>query len=584
VLLGRLTYNVLHGRVAHTGESPTFAKTPSKYSSYTMPPQQRQLHPSKEAQIQLALSAIQQDATLSIRRAAAIYGVPRKTLGDRRAGRPSRADIMPNSRKLDKNEEKVIVEHILELDARGFPPRLAAVADMANSLRLERNLGPIGTNWPSTFVKRQDELKTRFNRKYDYKRALCEDSGLIQDWFERVANIKAKYGIQDDDSYNFDEAGFMMGQITTQVVVTASERRGRPKLVQPGNREWATLIQGINAKGWAIPPFIILKARRHLSSWYELGDIPHEWIIAISENGWTNNKLGLEWLKHFHEHTKKKVVGSYRLLIIDGHESHDSLEFQHYCKEKRIITLCMPPHSSHLLQPLDVGCFGPLKKAYGRQVEKLMRNHITHITKLEFLPCFKQAFDAAITSSNIQGGFQGAGLVPFAPDQVISCLDVKLRTPSPPLPNNDPWQSQTPSNALELGSQSTLVKSRIQMHADSSPTSIVEAFEKVSKGAAIIAHKLVLAQREIAELKAANEAATRRKSYKRKQIQEEGPLTINNGARLSALQEFGARKDRKKAKKQVRVEVGEQSQRRCGRCQTAGHNARTCKKAVEVVS
>jgi hypothetical protein len=68
-----------------------------------------------------------------------------------------------------------------------------------------------------------------------------------------------------------------------------------------------------------------------------------------------------------------------------------------------------------------------------------MRNWITYITKLEFLPCFKRAFDAAITPSNIQGGFRGAGLVLFNPEQVIIALDVQLRTPSPPLPNNEPW-------------------------------------------------------------------------------------------------------------------------------------------------
>jgi hypothetical protein len=62
------------------------------------------------------------------------------------------------------------------------------------------------------------------------------------------------------------------------------------------------------------------------------------------------------------------------------------------------------------------------------------------------------------------------------------------------------------------------MKARIQRYIDSSLTSIVEAFKKVLKGAAIIAHKLVLAQREIAELKAVNEAATRRKSHKRKRV------------------------------------------------------------------
>ncbi|KAH5799443.1 hypothetical protein HBI96_160390 [Parastagonospora nodorum] len=418
---------------------------------------------------------------------------------------------------------------------------------MANSLRAERSLGQVSSNWPSTFVKRRPKLQTKFNRKYDYKRALCEDP----------ENMKAKHSILNNDMYNFNESGFIIGQILTRAVVTASERRGRPKTVQQGNREWTTVIQGVNATGWAIPPFIIFKGRHHLSAWYKEEDLPHNWVIAVSKNGWTTNKLGLQ-----------RVTGAYRLLIIDGHESHDSLEFQQYCKDNKIITICMPPHSSHLLQPLDVGCFAPLKKAYGRQAEELMRNRITHITKLEFLPCFKRAFDAAITPSNIQGGFRGAGLVLFNPERVILALN----------------QLQTPSNTLELGSQSTLVKARIQRHVDSSPTSIVEAFEKVSKGAAIIAHKLVLAQKEIAELRAANKAATRRKSHKRKRVQEEGTLTVEDGLRRTTLKEFGARSDGKKAKKQVRAGAGEPSQRRCGRCNETGHNARTCKKAVEVDS
>ena len=72
------------------------------------------------------------------------------------------------------------------------------------------------------------------------------------------------------------------------------------------------------------------------------------------------------------------------------------------------------------------------------------------------------------------------------------------------------------------------MKTRIQRHIDSSPTSIVKAFEKVSKGAAIIAHKLVLAQREIAELQAANKAATQQKLHKRKQVQKEGTLIVKD--------------------------------------------------------
>jgi hypothetical protein len=77
---------------------------------------------------------------------------------------------------------------------------------------------------------------------------------------------KATYGISDNDTYNFNETGFIMGKISSQLVVTGSERRGRPKGIQPGNREWVTVIQGINATRWAIPPFIIFAGINHLSA------------------------------------------------------------------------------------------------------------------------------------------------------------------------------------------------------------------------------------------------------------------------------------------------------------------------------
>jgi hypothetical protein len=138
------------------------------------------MEPSNERQIQNALQALKQDATLSLRRAAAIYNVSRATLSDRRAGRPSQADYRPKLMNLTKTEEGVVIKYILELISRGFPPRLAAVADMANSLRAERNLGQVSLNWPSTWVKSRYKFIMKFNRKYNYKRALCEDPEVIK--------------------------------------------------------------------------------------------------------------------------------------------------------------------------------------------------------------------------------------------------------------------------------------------------------------------------------------------------------------------------------------------------------------------
>jgi hypothetical protein len=52
-----------------------------------------------------------------------------------------------------------------------------------------------------------------------------------------VKNTKAKYGILDEDTHNFDETGFMMGMISAQMVFTGSEKRSNPKKIQPGNHD-----------------------------------------------------------------------------------------------------------------------------------------------------------------------------------------------------------------------------------------------------------------------------------------------------------------------------------------------------------
>ena len=100
--------------------------------------------PSKEARLILALKALQNNKNLSLRDVAKIYNVSRTTLTQRRNGRTARRDLPANSRQLTDSEEKAIVQYILELDTRAFPPRLCSVEDMANQLLRVRNEPPIG--------------------------------------------------------------------------------------------------------------------------------------------------------------------------------------------------------------------------------------------------------------------------------------------------------------------------------------------------------------------------------------------------------------------------------------------------------
>ena len=539
---------------------------------------------SYEARVILALKAIKNDTNLSIRAAAKIYNVTASTIRNRRDGRPARCDTTANSKKLTESEENAIIQYVTELSTRSFPPRLRGVEEMANQLLRVRDAPPVGKLWAHNFVKRQPELCTRWSRKYDYQRARCEDPKLIGNWFALVQNIKAKYGILDDDSYNFDETGFIMGMIFAGMVVTTSDGRTRAKLAQPGNREWSTVIQGVNARGWAIPPFIILAAQHYLANWYQECDLPADWRIATTDNGWTTNEVGLDWIKHFDYHTAPRTKGTYRLLILDGHESHHSTEFELYCQQHNIITICMPAHSSHLLQPLDVGCFGPLKQAYGRQVEDLMRMHITHISKLEFLCAFREAFFSSITEKNIQGGFAGAGLVPYDPQRVLSKLDVRLRTPTPPatLPEiRQPWVSKTPQNAYEASSQSEHIKNRISTHQNSSPTSMLAALDQFAKGATAIMHRVALLEAETSTLRKANEALSKRRRAKKTRVRLGGSLSVQDAQDLL---------DQKDLDEQIKKEERQSGSRggrartmapRCSNCGRAGHNIRTCQNTTE---
>ena len=174
---------------------------------------------TQEARIILAIEAIRTSKKLSRRSAAKLYKVPYATLSDRMAGRASRCELKANCHKLTKVEEEVIIQYILDLDTRGFAPRLGGVEDMANYI-LESHRGRhVGKNWAQRFVQQCPELKTRFNRVYDFQRALCEDPELIGAWFRLVENMQAKYRIQDYDFYNFDETSFIIGVICPIIVV-----------------------------------------------------------------------------------------------------------------------------------------------------------------------------------------------------------------------------------------------------------------------------------------------------------------------------------------------------------------------------
>jgi len=234
----------------------------------------------------------------------------------------------------------------------------------------------------------------------------------------------------------------------------------------------------------------------------------------------------------------------------------------------------MPPHSSHLLQPLDVGCFSVLKRSYGRLVEQKMGLGVNHIDKQEFLPLYQQARSEALHARNIRSGFTAAGLVPYDPDRVLSLLQAQLQTPSPPKqpPQQQAWVAETPHNITELQNQTILLKQYLKRRTQSPPSPTELALNQLVKGCQVAMHSAIFLAHENERLRTENQRQKRKKAQKRSYLAKGGVLT---GAEAQSLIET-ERISRTEAEARDRGEVRQRALLKCSVCQSLEHNARTC--------
>ena len=195
------------------------------------------------------------------------------------------------------------------------------------------------------------------------------------------------------------------------------------------NREWITLIGCICADGTFIPPCVIYcaKSGNLQDSWlHDFDPEEHTCHFASSEKGWTNDKLGLKWLEIFDRYTREKARRGrdWRVLWVDGHGSHLGIEFLSWCIDHRIHVALYPSHSTHRLQPLDIGLFSPLASYYSTNLSNLIAatNGLLPIGKREFFALFWPAFQKAFSEKNIKHAWANAGLWPWDPDSVLEPL------------------------------------------------------------------------------------------------------------------------------------------------------------------
>lgn len=552
------------------------------------PPKQPQ-RPSYEGDILLAIQALNSGRVKTPEEAARLFEVSPRTLVARINGIPARADTKRSVEKMTRAQEEELAKALIELDERGFGATRQLVEEMANSILAENDKPPVGKNWVYRFIQRTPALKMTRSRPYDYQRALCENPDALKKWFGVVAAQKAKYGIHEDDIYNFDETGFMMGKIQPVMIVTGTERKRQAMKIQPGNREWATLVACASSTGYALPAFFILAAKIHLAQWYTVG-LPLDARIELSDSGWINSEVALAWLEHFDEHTRARRKGSHRLLIMDGHGTHVSEEFLAKCKVLNIVPVCMPAHSSHLLQPMDVSVFGPLKRAYSKKIEALTRLGITNVDKVDFLEAAKEAIPEAVTPENVRSGFSAAGLVPLDPQRVLEKLSIRPSTPEDAISSgrsSAPWTPKTPRTAKDFKRHLRYVRERVFQHPNSSPTKATEGFDHLERGMELVYTREVLTVRERDRLREGKVRKERKQNRRRVELQEGFGMTQRDANGIMEQRELNHQ-----LHQELVGVVGSPSKRgrragqppRCGGCREEGHTIRTCSKRQRIDS
>ena len=260
---------------------------------------------------------------------------------------------------------------------------------------------------------------------------------------------------------------------------------------QDGSREFISLLATICADGSALPPALIYQGDTYdlQDSWLEDYDSSSDnAYFAVSKKGWTNENLGLSWLsKVFEPTTAKKAGNGRRLLIVDGHSSHVNIKFIEFCDDHNIILAILPPHSTHRLQPLDVGIFSPLATAYSNQIDYAIQSShgFTRITKRSFWSMFRTAWITALTFENIRSAFAATGIYPIQPEKILNQL--KRKTPSP-ISSDSESKRKTPGSVRGLRRAVKAIRTdSIDIGAELDL--IIRASEKLAIQAEILRHE-----------------------------------------------------------------------------------------------
>lgn len=383
------------------------------------------------------------DGSLSVRKAAEQFGVPKSTIGDRISGKHElhvkngRPPCIPR-----EIEEKIV--HALKIAARrGIGLTRRQVLSRTNLLCKRMKIGSgykkfkAGKDWFEGLKKRHAGIVIRKPEKLGTARARMMNREVIGRYFDDLQTLLEGLGLEDKPAkiWNCDEIGKNFEHEPVKVVAA----KGESCLSRTSSKSTnITVMACVNAAGERMPPMFVVKGKTCKSLYgfnTEVAPKGSRW--AFQSNGWMDDTLGERWFNDIF--LKNCGPDRPQLLILDGHSSHETLGMLMQAMEENVHILALPPHTTHALQPLDKAVFGPLNRAYNESCTQfLQENPWNQINKWTFPGLFAQAWEKSLTKTNILSGFRSCGIYPLnkfvLPDSVFGPSEPTDR-PLQPLPN-----------------------------------------------------------------------------------------------------------------------------------------------------
>ena len=348
-----------------------------------------------------------------VNRAALEFGVPKSTLKDRVAGKVQHGSKSGKTPYLTHDEEKELVDFLISSSKIGYPKRRDDVIGIVRRTLEKKNGGLedfTGKGWWARFMERWPMLSLRKGDSLAQPRANAVTQENIKEYYALLLKTLEKFGLLDCPSklFNMDESGMPLDHKPPKVV----SLKGAKKVYcrTSGNKSQITILACASASGYVIPPMVIFEGKRLNPEWTK-GEVPNT-LYGMSDKGWTDMELFNHWLTKLF--LPNIPPARPVMLFLDGHSSHYEPDTIRLAMEENVVVFCLPPHTTHVSQPLDISFFRPLKSYWSNAChEYIQKNPGRIITKYQFSPLFSDAWYKAIKPANIIGGFRGVGIYPF---------------------------------------------------------------------------------------------------------------------------------------------------------------------------